>query len=77
MKPTGEIKPNTYKDGSVVTDKEPGLPVNIPLSWLRWLIYSAGFACLLAPFNCTIWQLVCGGLILGHFASQLNALIKK
>jgi hypothetical protein len=57
--------------------EEPGLPVKIPLSIVRWICYSAGFACLLVPFNMTYWQLLGVSLILGHFASQLNAIIKK
>lgn len=55
--------------------KEPTLP--IPMRTVRWLVYSAGFACLAIPFTETYWQILCGGLILGHFASQLNALINK
>jgi hypothetical protein len=57
--------------------KEPSLPVFIPMRIVRWVLYSAGFACLLMPFIQTYWQVACGGLILGHFASQLNALINK
>jgi len=55
--------------------KEPVLPV--PMRVVRWVVYSAGFACLVTPFATNYWQAICGGLILGHFASQLNALIKK
>jgi hypothetical protein len=55
--------------------KEPVLPV--PMRVVRWAVYSAGFACLLLPFAINYWQVICGGLILGHFASQLNAIIKK
>lgn len=57
--------------------KEPGLPLTIPMSILRWLFYSIVFANLLIPFAASYWQDICGGLILGHFASQLNALINK
>lgn len=57
--------------------KDPGLPIHVPLSWLRWFCYSVVFAVLLIPFLVNIWQLMCGALILGQFASQLNALIKK
>lgn len=60
-----------------MTKKEPGLPLTIPMSILRWLFYSIVFANLLIPFAASYWQDICGGLILGHFASQLNALINK
>lgn len=65
------------KKDQVEQKGEPGLPVKIPISIVRWLVYSAGFACLVIPFAVNYWQVVCGGLILGHFASQLNALINK
>jgi hypothetical protein len=57
--------------------KEPTLPVFIPMRVIRWLLYSIGFALLSVPFIKTDWQGVCAGLVLGHFASQLNALINK
>jgi hypothetical protein len=57
--------------------EEPGLPVKIPLSIMRWVCYSGLFAALLFPITESGWQLLCCALILGHFASQLNALIKK
>jgi hypothetical protein len=60
-----------------VNKGEPGLPVKIPLSIVRWLAYSIGIALLLIPFHLTFWQGINGSLLLGHFASQLNALIKK
>jgi hypothetical protein len=58
---------------------EPGLPVKIPISIVRWLVYSGFMIVLLGPFIDYIGPYCCltGGLILGHFASQLNALIKK
>ena len=56
---------------------EPGLPVKIPLSIMRWVSYSGFFGVLLYPVTANVWQLLCSALILGHFASQLNALIKK
>lgn len=60
--------------------KKEGLPVWIPLSTLRWAGYSFLFALLLFPFHenpLTSWQHVVLSFILGHFASQLNALINK
>jgi hypothetical protein len=56
---------------------EPALPIKIPLSTFRWLSYSGFFGVLLYPITTTGWQLLCGSLILGHFSSQLNAIIKK
>jgi hypothetical protein len=60
---------------------EPGLPVKIPLSIVRWVLYSFAFMLLLVPFiSGTVRdgaKAACGGMILGWFASQLNALIKK
>lgn len=52
-----------------------GLPV--PLSVVRWICYAAIFFCLLIPFHLSAGQWICGALILGQFASQLNAIIKK
>jgi hypothetical protein len=57
--------------------EEPGLPVNIPFSIVRWFAYAICFSFLLIPFVNERWQMLCGGLILGWFASQLNALIHK
>ncbi len=58
--------------------KEPALPVMVPLSVVRWFAYSAAFIILLRPFLYPQWwQNISGGLILGWFASQLNALINK
>jgi hypothetical protein len=54
---------------------DDGLPV--PLSVVRWVCYSAIFFCLLIPFYLPAGQWICGALILGQFASQLNAIIKK
>jgi len=71
---------HTSKDVTMPVSKndEPGLPVKIPLSIVRWVAYSTAFWVLLTPFLFPkIWQHICGGLILGWFASQLNALIKK
>lgn len=68
-------------NSSDIQDKgEPGLPVKIPLSILRWLAYSMIFAGSLALWYPELvgWDGLVGTcLILGHFASQLNALIKK
>lgn len=66
---------NQIEDKKKEQPKEPVLPV--PMRVVRWAVYSTGFACLVIPFATNYWQVVCGGLILGHFASQLNALIKK
>jgi hypothetical protein len=65
--------------------KEPSLPVFIPMRIVRWILYSCFFTMLLIPFIAMMSDrgirsgLACGsgGLILGHFASQLNALINK
>jgi hypothetical protein len=59
---------------------EPGLPVKIPVSIVRWLAYSVTFSGALAVWYPRFvgWDGLVGTcLILGHFASQLNALIKK
>jgi hypothetical protein len=55
--------------------EDDGLPV--PLSVVRWVCYAAIFFCLLIPFHLQAGQWICGALILGQFASQLNAIIKK
>ena len=57
--------------------KRPGLPVLIPTHIVRWAAYSVMFMLLAIPFVDDTRQLACAGLILGHFASQLNALINK
>ncbi len=61
--------------------KEPSLPVFIPMRIVRWSLYSVGFMLLIIPFvawtEYESYKSACGGLILGHFASQLNALINK
>lgn len=60
--------------------KEPTLPVFIPMRIVRWVLYSIGFAGPLAMWypNLVGWDGLIGTcLILGHFASQLNALINK
>lgn len=61
--------------------KEPTLPVFIPMRIVRWTLYSVGFMFLTMPFVAGTeleWhKSACAGLILGHFASQLNALINK
>jgi hypothetical protein len=60
-------------------EKEPGLPIKIPMSMLRWLAYSILFTLVLMPalWNNPVWHTISPALILGHFASQLNALINK
>lgn len=72
-----QIDDKTKKEGIQGGIQEPRLPVLIPLHIVRWLFYSIVFANLLIPFAASYWQDICGGLILGHFASQLNALINK
>jgi hypothetical protein len=59
--------------------KEPGLPLTIPMSILRWLAYSALFTVIIMPalWDKDVWSTIAPALILGHFASQLNALINK
>lgn len=62
--------------------KEPTLPVFIPMSIVRWAMYScfmsaATLAFLTPPADITIRQWISLSCILGHFASQLNALINK
>lgn len=59
--------------------KEPSLPVFIPMRIMRWVLYSAFICVLLMP---AMWEhdiriSISVSLILGHFASQLNALINK
>jgi hypothetical protein len=63
---------NTSNNAATSDD---GLPV--PLSVVRWICYAAIFFCLLIPFHLPAGQWICGALILGQFASQLNAIIKK
>jgi hypothetical protein len=73
----------TSKDVNMpVSNKdEPGLPVKIPLSIIRWLLYSFAFMLLLTPIvsgtNHDGPKAACGGLILGWFASLLNAIASK
>lgn len=60
--------------------KEPSLPVFIPMRIIRWLAYSMAFSAPLALWypDMVGWDGLVGTcLILGHFASQLNALINK
>lgn len=70
---------NAKMDGQPI--KEPTLPVFIPMRIVRWVIYSVVFGLLLLPFLAGSEhdgaKAVCGGAILGWFASQLNALINK
>lgn len=60
--------------------KEPTLPVFIPMRIVRWVAYSMAFTAPLALWYPRLvgWDGLIGTcLILGHFASQLNALINK
>jgi hypothetical protein len=72
-------KIETSKDVNMPVSKEdePGLPVKIPLSIVRWLIYSVCFFVFLTPFEHTIGQWACGAIIIGWFAGQLNAIANK
>lgn len=61
------------------TEKQPSVPVHIPMAIVRWMAYSLCFGLILAP---GFWLINARGVIgaafiLGHFASQLNALINK
>jgi hypothetical protein len=78
MKQRETIEVNT-SDNAKLGAKEPTLPVFIPMRIVRWLVYSA-FMCLLlipAMWDQEIKITVSIALVLGHFASQLNALINK
>lgn len=73
------IEVNTSENAKLNKNKEPGLPVTIPMSIVRWLSYSLFMLALLFP---AFWEgdakvAISLALILGHFASQLNALINK
>lgn len=57
--------------------KDPTLPIKIPMTLVRWLVYSVCFFLLLTPFRHTVAQWICGALILGWFAGMLNAIINK
>jgi hypothetical protein len=64
----------------VSNKEEPGLPVKIPLSVIRWLAYSVYCSGMLSwwyPQLVGVWGYIGTSLLLGHFASQLNELIKK
>jgi hypothetical protein len=84
MKQREPIEVNT-SDNAKLGTKEPTLPVFIPMRVVRWVMYSCFFTFLLIPLIAMMGDhgirsgLACsaGGLILGHFASQLNALINK
>jgi hypothetical protein len=60
---------------------EPGLPVKIPLSIIRWILYSFAFMLLTVPFVSGSEhdgaKAACGGMILGWFGSLLNAIANK
>ena len=70
------------EDKSKEQIKEPTLPVFIPMGMVRWGMYSCFMAAgtlafLTPPSDITVRQWICLSCILGHFASQLNALINK
>jgi hypothetical protein len=72
----------TSKDVNAPVSKrdEPGLPVKIPVSIVRWMAYTLLFTGPLALWypHLVGWDGLIGTcFILGHFASQLNAIIKK
>jgi hypothetical protein len=46
------------------------------LSLFRWALYSGVMMVLLIP-HCAGWKLVTAGLILGHFAAQINSIKNK
>jgi len=71
MKPKEPPTPNAAK--------EPGIPVQVPISIIRWLSYSLFIGALLAPgMKVMTWQLWMGvSFVLGHISSQLNAVINK
>lgn len=78
MKQREPIEVNT-SDNAKLGPKEPALPVFIPMRIVRWLAYSAFICGLLIP---AMWDqkvriTISIALVLGHFASQLNALINK
>jgi len=83
QRPTADTSKNALKDKPKFPEdrkEEPGLPVKIPLSIVRWLAYSISFAGPLALWYPQLvgWDGLVGTcLIIGHFASQLNAIIKK
>lgn len=61
-------------------NKQTGIPITIPENIFKWLIYSALFSGPLASWYPQLvgWDGLIGScLILGHFASQLNAVINK
>jgi len=57
--------------------KDPAIPLSTFMPIVRWLVYTTVFFILLIPFQHTTAQWICGALILGWFASQLNAIINK
>jgi hypothetical protein len=71
MKPKEPPTPNAAK--------EPGIPVQVPISIIRWLSYSLFIGALLAPgMKVMTWQLWLGlSLTVGHISGQLNAIINK
>jgi hypothetical protein len=73
------IEVNTSENAKI-PPKEPSLPVFIPMRIVRWILYSMAFTGPLATWcpKFVGWDGLIGTcLILGHFASQLNALINK
>ena len=68
--------PKEWIQGGV---QEPRIPIHIPLAIMRWVAYSVLFTVILMPalWNYDVWLTISPALILGHFASQLNALINK
>ena len=73
---------------NIETSKDVGVPnavkdPTLPIPWrvVRFVLYSFVFALLLIPFVASSQydgpKAVCGGIILCHFSSQLNALINK
>jgi hypothetical protein len=69
-----ESEPLKRKENS---SGEPTIPVHVPLAIFRWLLYTLFFALFLIPFWLENWRVVFIAPCIGHFASQLNAIINK
>jgi hypothetical protein len=56
------------------------VPIKVPVNIIRWLLYSITLWGILGPFYrnpLNLGQWISAALILGWFASQLNAIINK
>lgn len=63
-------EPNEVKPSGFLKDDE------MILSLFRWALYSGVMILLLVP-HLSAWKLVTAGLILGHFAAQINSIKNK